>query len=397
MTPAQPACPALPNPVSLSENGYSLGHIEPIPISPSPVPLQKIVHSHGGLTNPVYLDTFGNSACAYPIQLEALRFSSSSLNRQILSPQDWFRTPLFGTPTSLRVGKEGESHPGSIYDPGSGLFFAQDVRGARWYLIGDPFNYATFSAGIAGFTSRLYDTFWNLNPTFSPWVDIPEPIYSNLSSPPSRTEALEEMEPFLRWLETFDPELRGEASGLEYSETLPEQPGFDCPNPYLDSLYAFYDSPTDRIHLTPVAIEMLRRGEYEAVAEILAHERAHRRSYLAHLVVPSEQMLDHSVTWLMGAVIQQGLVPAALLPRLDHFLRNRAYCEFLPLLPEEEYQAFHHELDYSSEHSLSFHTHPLQEEARELSHDMNDILTDHFPAEWSVLGAQYVQLARRNF
>jgi hypothetical protein len=387
---SQAICPILPKPIPLLAEGKPLGFIDPKPLlSERALSPDKIVQGTQVPNIPVYLDHF-YYACAYPVQLFD-RSSPQKFTEKILDKKFPQLPPHFGIPTQLKVKEEGRPLSGVFYDKGMDRFYAQalQVKRGHWYLVGDYKNYQAFLTGIYQFADRLYESSslyslidWKLEGA------PPTP-------PPFPEEADRQIKKFLTWLKDFDPELFQEVrTRIGYAERMPAEDSPWCEDPIKTTSGAFYDSETDRIVLMPEAILLLEEGKYDQVAPLLAHERAHRKSFINGLVVPSEQMLAHSLDSFLGRVAQKGFFGRAWVYFFGEATYRGASCRLLPLRPEEEIHAYHSQFRYAREKDLEKKNPDSFKDILNYASELWEILDYHFPPAWSFLASQYYYLAK---
>lgn len=390
-------CPRLPEKIPFYAAVKPLGAVEAEPLSPLLQPVEAIVEAAKSNSQSVYLDRVGPHACAYPVRLEDPIWPQT-FAYELLAPKYFHEDALFGTPTSLKVESMDQGFDGAIFDPVADRFFAPSVRGMRWYLAGDSDNYLHFLNGIAGFTDQLESAWNRKTQSFSnliPWDfgEMPPPSF------PSPIKAYLEIGRFLTWLKDFDSLLYGEIGGqqLGYAEKMPwnDDPHYRCESSLDKNAYAFYDFQSSRISLMPMSIKLLENREYEKVAQILAHENGHRKSHQSGLAIPSEEMFTRSLWSFLDNMAQGDFYELIAARLLGGRIQGEAWCKLLPMLPEEEYQAFGAELQYAHLKGFDRQTAALSEEATEGAAYMTEQLASYFPPEWSLLGAQYVYLARR--
>ncbi|HKX12999.1 MAG TPA: hypothetical protein VJP40_07595 [bacterium] len=338
-----------------------------------------------------YLTPGNGGFCAYPIRpLGIPHFSLSDF-----FPLEAQKLPaIFGKPTALPAPPE-VSFDAAIYEPYSDQVFVPEVRSLNWYLVGGAHDYHTFIQGIVEYTQSLLEE-WRADPwqfLNKEW-EAPEPSSNFSFQIPSTLEAWSAMAPFLDWLSQMDPALFADLQGrLQYRSEIPDH---ECQALGDDAVYAYYTPTTDQILLMPLAIRLMQEKDYPGVAQILAHEVAHRKNSQAGLVIPSDQLLQRSLDLFFHSAGEEiplfGMVTGIFGPAL----RQELSCRRLPFLLEEEIDAHSKDLDYARSQPFLVQSEKMHQESVESLVWYLEQLDARFPSAWRTLAANYVRLAQAN-
>jgi hypothetical protein len=199
----------------------------------------------------------------------------------------------------------------------------------------------------------------------------------------------------MSWLSVYDPALLASViqAKLQYS---PELPAHECQIPGSEEVYAYYTPATNQILLMPPAIRLLQENDYAGVAQILAHEVAHRENSQAGLIIPSDQLLQRSLDLFFYSAGEEsplfGMVTGFMGPQL----RQELSCRRLPFLLEEELDAHSTDLEYGQSQPFLVQSEKMYRESVESLVWYLEQLESKFPSAWRVLAANYVKLAQAN-
>ncbi len=390
-------CPKLPEAASLHIDSTPLATIEPEPLYPNPLTLDEIRFSSRLPTGPLYLDHIAERSCVYRVR------PSEGEHEDPLAPHRFIEDrflgdvlPYFGIPTHLRTASASPELHGAIYDGRRDHFYGAELGSSRWYLIGDAVNYSGYIRSVAQFAGDLREL-WQENPLSF----FRQALETYLAPPqesrpiPSPFQGRREIERFQRWLGDFDPDLAKAVSRrLRYSEssafTLMEMAV--CGARHDDSTYAYWESEWGEIHLLPRTIELLRRREYAAVAEILSHELAHQWTSQSGLVRPTIQLFHHGVAHFIAGQSLESPWQELFFKVFQAPLVVALQCRFLSQVPEEEAQAYSRNFVYSME-KLGAERGVVLPTALASYDLLWREAQENFPIDWQRLSFQYFLLA----
>ncbi|HKY64559.1 MAG TPA: hypothetical protein VJR29_14225 [bacterium] len=317
------------------------------------------------------------------------------------SPSDFFSSEVkdlpayFGKPTQLPVPPDLD-FGAVIYEAWSDQAYSPDVSGLRWYLVGSGDRYEDFFGGILQYGRQLYQE-WKADPLAMAEKTWPTPeddgdISSGLI--PSILEAWFHMGRLEDWLAQNDPDLLARAKPyLHYATEMPRE---GCASELTEDSYAYYTTREDRIYLLPRSIRLLRKNDFAAVAQTLAHEVAHRDTARNGLVLPSDEMMYRSLQYFHGLVAEDSLLQGVALSLLGPNFFDALSCRRLPMIPEEEIHAFMSDLSYGRSQSFARQSPATQRESIEAVSWLIEQVHREFPPSWNGLLADYVRLAEAN-
>src|SRR4029434_10468264 len=294
-------CEPLPEVISLNNGPSPFAVIEPEPLSQKPLSLQEIRFGNRLPASPFYLSSLDHRSCVYRVR--TLEDQPDPLLPDHFTDSKFWRDmrPFFGIPTELLTVNAPQQLRGALYDGRGDYFYTPKLESSQWYLIGDHKNYTDFLTSISQFSAYLSDL-WENEPLalFAKSFQIFQSTGGDGPLPSlSKKEASEEIEKFLRWLKRFDPDLWKNVRNVRFSPKMTGSTllqNIFCSQDPKDSPYAFFDPEWGDIHLLPPAINLLKKGQYEAVTQILVHERAHQRVIQSGMVMPSHELLHRSIS-----------------------------------------------------------------------------------------------------
>lgn len=345
---------------------------------------------------PLYVEKLGDQYCAYPIQTNQFLLHSPFADDSIFPESARLLPNYFGKPTLLRQNRDTNSAD-MIYDPETQRYYAPDVAGLRWYLVGDETNALSFWEAVDHFTLQLQENAGKA--LLFPGTDETGWNFSAGGNPPNVWNTLswsKSFGPFLAWLKKSDPELYTQAYGvLKIAFRAPHDP---CDSAYLADAYAYYNPQEDKIHLMPRSLEQLENGNFAAVAQTLVHEVKHRDNFLRGLTSPTDEIATRSINFYLDAFGRRHLGSVVHFSALREHLFDKLYCSNLPLLPEEEFSAFAEEFHYAEgPHGIAHQAFAApRREALDMTEGLSQVLFESLPVTWSFLAIQYVHLANSN-
>lgn len=387
-----PFCPKLSNKILLNEGSVYSGEVSPLPVSIFAQDLEELKDRSAAPS--LYVVPGDGGFCAYPIRGSG---GSNFKVSEFFSPELKSLPNLFGKPSSLAI-PQNIPFTASLYDAGIQKFFAQDSSGKHWYLVGGQESYGNFIAGIVQYADSLLEEWrrdpWNFHKR--EWKSPEEePLAFGPTHAPSPMEAWTAMDRFGAWLAMNDPHLYVASLGkMHYSERGPES---GCPAPKNeDQYYAFYTTHDDRILLLPRTIRLMQARDFSAAAQVVAHEVAHRENAQSGLILPSIEMMQQSVGLFLGRAAEENPVYGIFLGLSDPLIRMELMCRRLPMLPEEELDAFSVDLNYGRGQPLMLQSLETQEESIDAIVWLIEQVDREFPPAWRSLMADYVNLAQAN-
>ena len=382
-------CPRLPNNIILNPMSVLSAEVDSKPHGDGQPRSLAELRDAAAPQDSFYLIPGDGGFCAYPLRpLGIPHFSLSDF----FPPETQKLPALFGKPTTLPA-PEAVSFNAAIYEPYSDQVFVPEVRSMNWYLVGGAHEYHTFIQGIVEYTPSLLEE-WRADPgqfLNKEW-ESPEPSSNFSFQIPSTLEAWSAMAPFLNWLSQMDPALFAELQGrLQYTSKIPDH---ECQALGDDGVYAYYTPATDQILLMPLAIRLLQEKDYPGVAQILAHEVAHRKNSQAGLVIPSDQLMQRSLDLFFHSAGEGSPLFGMVTGIFGSGLRQELSCRRLPFLLEEELDAHSTDLDYGRSQPFLIQSEKMHRESTESLVWYLEQLDQKFPSSWRALAANYVRLAQ---
>jgi hypothetical protein len=383
-----PSCPNLPNKIILNPMSVLSAEVDSSAYGDGQPRSLEELRDIAAPQDSFYITPGSGGFCAYPIRpLATPHFSLSDFFPAALQ-----KLPaLFGKPTTLAAPADVAINA-AIYEPRADQIFVPEIRSMNWYLVGGAREYHTFLQGIVEYTQGLLEE-WRADPIqfWNKEWETSESKFS-LAATPSTLEAWTAMAPFMNWLSQMDPSLFSELQGrLWYT---PEIPAHECQSSGAEETYAYYTPDTDQILLMPLAIRLLQEKDYAGAAQILAHEVSHRKNSQAGLIVPSDQLLQHSLELFFHSAGEEsslfGMLPSFAGPALWKELS----CRRLPYLLEEEFDAHSTDLDYGRSRPFLVQSEKVRRESAESLVWYLEQLDQRFPRAWRSLAADYVSLAQ---
>lgn len=386
------SCPKLSNKIILNPISIASAEIGDLPRSPYPETLSEIRESAYPGEN-FYLVPSTGGLCAYPLQpLGAPTFSISDFfSREVEG-----LPALFGKPTTLAV-PPGLEFGAAIYEPWNDQAYAPDARGLRWYLVGSGERYEQFLGGILQYGQKLFQE-WQESPYNMATKTWPAPEDAKDSrektAPVSAFVAWVQMSKLKGWMKVNDPQLWAKVEPyLHYAETMPKS---DCSSEITEDSYAYYTPAEDRIYLLPRSIRLLMENDYAAVAQTLAHEVSHRENAQSGLVMPSDEMLQRSFEYFHAQVDHASPAWGIAISALGQDFFHGLSCNRLPLLPEEEIDAFLRDLSYGEAQAPARQSIATHEESADAVAWLIGQVHREFPSQWGALLSDYVRLGQAN-
>jgi hypothetical protein len=383
-------CPTRPMEAPLEQEGRSFGMISRDPLSSHPQDPAELIRTLPTSDQPLYLEPQGSRVCAYPLRLaEPDGFEPEKIWAKNFRNGPWG----FGIPTQIKSPAELLS--GTIYDPARNFYYHQG-EGLKWYLGGDTRHYLDFHGAVHRY-AVLLESLWEKNPLAlfarPSGLDEAPPVPHAVP----HEEASKLMSRFFDWLRDNEPDLHQEVEGRVAFQSSPPSPplleSMFCRNNFLESAYAYFDSKTSQIFLLPPTLPWLKAGDFESVAQVLAHEAAHRKVIESGLVMPTPELLGRSLSLFIQNRIEANFFEGLLFTLFGSVLGQAAHCNLMPMIPEEEVQAHAKEVSYAFTRAHGRIDADMVDEALTGTQRLWGHLFRHFPPEWLAFSAEYLFLA----
>lgn len=388
-------CPALKEDQELYHGPYPVAKVGPLPLAEKPLPSDEIVGRFGNNPSPLLLAFDGRRACAYAVP-------SSSDSADLFSPATVFdpkfqnAPPLFGIPTLFRFPARKAKGLEIFYDTQRRRFFGKEKSNGRLFQIGDPKNLDRYLASIEAMADGLEGK-GELRPEKLASLSIFQNGEAKKIPLPPAAAVEKRMEDFLQWLKGFDPALWQDVYYrlriLIPSSEKPSNAVEACEESFVHTSYASFQRDTGTIYVHPMGIQLLMEEDFEVFAQVLAHERAHQRVLESGLVPPSGEILNHAVDFFLNRTAERNLFDFFLIALFRDDLERILQCRLMPLVFEEEIQAFGNELGYAKEKRLESKTEELQREAHDIRNALTQTLERHIPENWRKLSLEYIATA----